>query len=140
MENKKQLYSEYDRVVQTIMTNILIERGRSGKFILYKFYPEKDSHRLYFNITAVAADLNKEKIYLDMPLKKYFIFKKKENKKRLNLKWINPIQKIFLKDDFKISISYLMSFIRRELNIKESLYKEINNEYYERRSDEDYMC
>ena len=60
-------YVLYDSVVSTIMTNVMVERTRCGKFLLYDFKPELDMDRLYFNVSAIAADMMREKLYLHMP-------------------------------------------------------------------------
>lgn len=127
MEDK---YKQYDQVVQTVMTNILVERQRCGKFIIYDFDQTEDGNKLYFNVTAVAADLNKEKIYLNMPLLDFIFFWKKRRKKRKNLRWLNPIQKKKLPDENKTSAFIIMDFICKELNLNYHLFTEINNEYY----------
>lgn len=122
-------YKEYDHIVSTIMTNVLIERERYGSFLLYDFNIDSDADILYYNITAIAADLRKENIYLDMPLKKYWKFKK-NRKNRKNLKWFSPFKKRRLKDEFKTSVIILMEFVREQLNFSYELFKEINDEYY----------
>ena len=127
MENK---YTQYDNVVKTVMTNILVERERCGKYILYDFQPSNDADKLYFNVAAIAADLNKEKIYLGMPLLDFIFFWKKRRKKRHNLRWLNPIQKKKLSDENKTSVSIIMDFICVQLKLNYRLFKEINDEYY----------
>ncbi len=127
MEDK---YIQYDNVVKTVMTNILVERERCGKYILYDFQPSNDADKLYFNVAAIAADLNKEKIYLGMPLLDFIFFWKKRRKKRHNLKWLNPIQKKKLSDENKTSVSIIMDFICVQLKLNYRLFKEINDEYY----------
>ena len=127
MENK---YIQYDNVVSTIMTNILVERERCGKYILYDFQPSNDADKLYFNVAAIAADLNGEKIYLGMPLLDFIFFWKKRRKKRHNLRWLNPIQKKKLSDEDKTSVSIIMDFICVQLKLNYRLFKEINDEYY----------
>lgn len=127
MENK---YTQYDNVVKTVMTNILVERERCGKYILYDFQPSNDADKLYFNVTTIAADLNKEKIYLGMPLLDFIFFWKKRRKKRHNLRWLNPIQKKKLSDENKTSVSIIMDFICTQLKLNYRLFKEINDEYY----------
>ena len=127
MESK---YIQYDNVVNTIMTNILVERERCGKYILYDFRPSDDADKLYFNVATIAADLNKEKIYLGMPLLDFIFFWKKRRKKRHNLRWLNPIQKKKLSDEDKTSVSIIMDFICVQLKLNYRLFKEINDEYY----------
>ena len=127
MENK---YTQYDNVVKTVMTNILVERERCGKYILYDFQPSDDANKLYFNVAAIAADLNTEKIYLGMPLLDFIFFWKKRRKKRHNLRWLNPIQKKKLSDEDKTSVSIIMDFICVQLKLNYRLFKEINDEYY----------
>ncbi len=127
MEDK---YKQYDSVVNTIMTNILVERERCGKYILYDFRPSDDADKLYFNVAAIAADLNGEKIYLSMPLLDFIFFWKKRRKKRHNLRWLNPIQKKKLSNEDKTSVSIIMDFICVQLKLNYRLFKEINDEYY----------
>lgn len=127
MENE---YKKYDEVINVVMTNILVERQRCGKYLIYDFQEDSDADRLYFNVTAVAADLNNEKIYLDMPLLSYLKFKKKRSKKRTNLRWFNWFQKKKLDDEFKTSPAVIMDFICEQLKLNYRLFKEINDEYY----------
>lgn len=127
MESK---YTQYDNVVSTIMTNILIERERCGKYILYDFQPSNDADKLYFNVATIATDLYREKIYLGMPLLDFIFFWKKRRKKRHNLRWLNPIQKKKLSDEDKTSVSIIMDFICVQLKLNYRLFKEINDEYY----------
>ena len=129
MENK---YTQYDNVVKTVMTNILVERERCGKYILYDFQPSDDANKLYFNVATIAADLNTEKIYLGMPLLDFIFFWKKRRKKRHNLRWLNPIQKKKLSDENKTSVAIIMDFICVQLKLNYRLFKEINDEYYGR--------
>ena len=123
-------FPEYDRVVQTIMTNVFIEKERSGKFIIYNFEPQIDSHKLYFNVAAVAADLTNEKVYLDMGLLDYIKFWKKRSKKRSNLKWFSPFHKYKTDKELGVDTSIMMNFIAASMGIDRNLFKEINNEYY----------
>lgn len=129
-KNLKDRYKLYDDVISTIMTNILVERHRNAKFLIYSFDQYDDTNKLYFNVTAVAADLNKEKIYLDMPLLDFIFFWKKRRKKRRNLRWLNPIQKKKISDDNKVKASTIMDFICEQLDLNYRLFKEINDEYY----------
>lgn len=123
-------YKQYDEVVTTIMTNVLVEHSRCGKFLIYRFKPVDGMNKLYFNVTAVAADLRKENIYLSMPLLSYIKFRIKLGKKRRNLKWFGPIQRKKLSNEYKTSVRTIMEFICNSLKIDEALYDEINNEYY----------
>lgn len=127
---KEQLYNEYDSIIQTIATNIMIERERSGNYIISNFNPQYDSHKLFFNVTAVLADLNHEKIYLDMSLLDYLKFRIKRSKKRSNLRWFGSFKKKKLKDRDLVDTSKLMLFIATSLNINVDLFRKINNEYY----------
>ena len=128
MDNKN--YEQYDQVVNVILTNIFVERNRCGKYLLWDFNPICDSDRLYFNITALAADLNREFIWLDMPFIDYIKMKWKRRKTRKNLRYFGPIRKYFLDNEYKTSIYMITDFICEQLNISHSLLKEINDEYY----------
>ena len=126
----KEKYAHYDEVVNTIMMNVLVERQRCGRYLLWDFNPNCDSDRLYFNITAIAADLNREFIWLNMPFIDYIKFKKKRHKTRKNLRYFGPIRQYKLKEENKTSIYMIMDFICEKLNISHELLKEINDEYY----------
>jgi len=126
----KEKYAHYDEVVNTIMTNVLVERQRCGKYLLWDFNPTCDSDKLYFNITAIAADLNREFIWLDMPFIDYIKFKKQRQKTRKNLRYFGPIHKRLLKDEYKTSIYMIMDFICEQLNITHETFSRINSEYY----------
>ena len=127
MEDK---YKTYDTVVQTIMTNILVERQRCGMFLLFDFNPADDADKLYFNICAAAADLRQENMYLNMSLLNYLKFRKKQGKKRSNLRWFNSFQSKKLDNKYKTSIYIIMNYIAETLGIDYKLFKEINDEYY----------
>ena len=127
MENK---YELYDFVVSTVMTNVLVERERCGKFLLYDFRPEAHMDRLYFNVAAIAADLEREKLYLHMPFWEYIKLRIKFKKKRTNLVWFPPWAEKKLEDEYKTSVDILMSFVEEQLKLPKGLFKEINDEYY----------
>lgn len=130
MMTEETVYKTYDNIVSTIMMNVLVERERCGKFLLYDFKGNNGAEKLYFNVAAIASDLRKEPIYLDMPLIDYIKFWLRLHKKRKNLRWFGPISKRKLTDEHKTSVYILMDFIREQLNFDEKLYNNINNEYY----------
>lgn len=123
-------YKMYDNVVSTVMMNVIVEKQRCGKFLIYDFDQTDDGNKLYFNVMSVAADLEKEKIYLDMPLLDFIFFWKKRRKNRKNLRWFGPLQKRKLSDENKTSTLIIMDFICEQLNLNYRLFKEINDEYY----------
>lgn len=123
-------YILYDSVVSSIMTNVLVERERCGKFLLYDFRQNEDADRLYFNVTAVVADLRKENIYLDMPFWDYVKFRMKRWKRRMNLRWFGPLAKKKLDNEYKTSVYLIMHFVAEHLYIPIDLFKEINDTYY----------
>lgn len=127
MENK---YELYDFVVSTVMTNVLVERKRCGKFLLYDFRPDIPMDRLYFNVAAVAADLEREQLYLHMPFWEYIKLRMKFKKKRTNLKWFSPWAEKKLDDENKTSVGMIMHFVSERLDVLIDLFKEINDEYY----------
>ena len=130
MMTEETVYKTYDSIVSTVMMNILVERERCGKFLLYDFKGNNGAEKLYFNVAAIASDLRKEPIYLDMPLIDYIKFWLKRHKSRKNLRWFGPISKRKLADEHKTSVYILMDFIREQLNFDEKIYDDINNEYY----------
>ncbi len=127
MDNK---FIEYDKVVNVIAQNVLVERQRCGKFLLYDFDQTQNEDRLYYNVMVVMADVKKEKIYIDMPFFQYVKFRLHRFKVRKNLRWFGPIQKKKLSDENKTSVYIIMDFIREQLNLTDNFFKEINDEYY----------
>lgn len=126
----KEKYGHYDEVVNTILMNILVERKRCGKILLWDFCPEYPADKLYFNIAAVVADMNKEPIYLNMHLFDYLKFKWKRRKTRRNLRYFGPNDAMELDDEHKTSIYLIMDFVAEQMGISHDLFKEINDEYY----------
>lgn len=128
--NDKDKYKRYDEIVSTILKNILVERERCGKILLWDFNPVDHGDRLYFNIAAIVADMNKEPMYLNMNLIDYLLFKWKRRKSRKNLRYFGPRHAAKLDAEHKTSIYLIMSFICEQMEFDYSLYKEINDEYY----------
>ena len=126
----KEKFGRYDEIVNTILKNILVERERCGKILLWDFNPIDHGDRLYFNIAAIVADINKEPIYLNMPLFDYLKLKWKRRKSRKNLRYFGPSHAAKLDNEHKTSIYIIMDFIREQMNFDYSLYKDINDEYY----------
>lgn len=129
MDEKEKL-GKYDEVVNTVLINIFVEHKRCGKYLLWDFNPVDPGDRLYFNITAVAADLDKEFIWLNMPLIDYIKLKWKRRKTRNNLRYFGPIKARKLDNEHKTSVYIIMSFIAEQLKFDYSLFKEINDAYY----------
>lgn len=129
MEDKDK-YGRYDEIVNTVLMNILVERERCGKILLWDFNPIDHGDRLYFNVAAIVADLNKEPIYLNMHLFDYLKFKRKRRKSRKNLRYFGPHKAAALDDEHKTSIYIIMDYIRETMGFDYSLYKEINDAYY----------
>lgn len=126
----KDKYGKYDEIVNTVLMNILVERERCGKILLWDFNPIDRGDRLYFNVAAVVADMNKEPMYLNMSLIDYLRFKWKRRKSRKNLRYFGSRQANKLNDEYKTSIYLIMSYIRDTMGFDYSLFEEINNEYY----------
>ena len=129
MDEKEKL-GRYDEVVNAVLMNVLVERKRCGKILLWDFTPELPADRLYFNVAAIVADINKEPIYLNMPLIDYLHFKWKRRKSRKNLRYFGPIRARKLSDDNKTSIYLIMDFVAEQLNVTHDFFKEINDAYY----------
>ena len=128
--DEKEKFEKYDKVVNTVVMNVFVEHKRCGKILLWDFTPELPADRLYFNVAAIVADLNKEPIYLNMPFIAYLRFKWKRRKTRKNLRYFGPIQARKLSDDNKTSIYLIMDFVAEQLNITHDFFKEVNDAYY----------
>lgn len=128
--DEKEKFEKYDKVVNTVVMNVFVEQKRCGKILLWDFTPELPADRLYFNVAAIVADLNKEPIYLNMSFIAYLRFKWKRRKARKNLRYFGPIQARKLSDDNKTSIYLIMDFVAEQLNITHDFFKEVNDAYY----------
>ena len=120
---------EYDKIVQSVMTNVLVEKKRLGSYIIYKFNPNNNTHKLFFNVTAVAADLNRQPIFLDMSLWNYLRFSIKFGRRRRNLRWFGWRRHQYKSEEI-VPVQELMDFIGKEFDIDEKMFNDINNEYY----------
>ncbi len=120
----------YDEVVATIMSNIIVERHQCGKIVLWDFQENNDWDRLYFNVAAIVADMNKEPIYLQMPFWKYVKMKWKRHKQRKNLRYLFSWRAENVPLENRTSVYILMDFIRDYFKLSQSYFKEINDEYY----------
>ncbi len=129
MEDKAK-FGHYDEIVNTILMNVLVERKRCNKILLWDFTPDLPADKLYFNIAAIVADMNKECIYLNMPFLGYLKFKWKRRKSRKNLRYFGPIRSKRLNNECKTSIYLIMDFVAERMGITHNLFKEINDEYY----------
>ena len=120
----------YDEVVGTIMSNILVERQRCGKIMLWDFQHTNDWDRLYFNVAAIVADINHELMYLQMPLLDYLKMKWKRRKKRKNLRYLGQWRAKDVPPENKTSVYIILDFIREFYNLPYDFFKKINDEYY----------
>ena len=123
-------YKEFDTVVQTIFTNVLVERKRCGKIILFDFEPDYIGDKLYFNVAELAADICGEVFYVDMDLVDYIKFKFGRGRKQKNLRWLRPWVRTKLKNEDKISVYMIMNFIKEQLNLDDDMFEKINDAYY----------
>ena len=127
-ENTK--YNEYDKIVGTIMSNVLAERNRVGKIVLWDFQEGQSSDRLYFHAACIVADVENEKVYINMPFIQYLKLKWKSRKVRKNLRWCNPLMARRLPNEGKTSVFIIMDFIAEFHKIGFNKFAEINEAYY----------
>lgn len=128
MNEEKEI--SYNQIVGSIINNVLAERNRCGKIVLWDFRPENDMDKLYFNVAAIVANMGQEPIYLDMNLWQYIKMKWKRKKAGRNLRYLNCFKKEEIPPENKTSIYILMDFIREFHNIPIETFTEINNEFY----------
>ena len=133
MEEKKELYDFYDKIVNSIYLNVCAERNHAGEIILWDFQSDNPIDQLYFNVAAAASDIYECNIYLDMPFFKFWKFCR-EKKSRKNLCWASPRFKKGLPDEAKTSVYLIMEFVKDHYNISMDTFKEINEAYYEQRN------
>ena len=119
----------YDKIIAVLIQNIIAERNRCGKLILWNFFPNNPAHRLYFNVAAIVADFKNEPIYIDTTLIDYLKLRISK-KKRKNLRLLTPWRAKGVPPDFQTTISTILEFVKDHFQIDENLYEAINNEYY----------
>jgi len=120
----------YDEVVGTIMSNVIVERQRCKKIILWDFQENNDWDRLYFNVAAIVADMNHEVMYLQMPLWKYVKMKWHRRKQRKNLRYLSRSRAEDIPYESRTSVYIIMDFIRNFYRLDKDYFGKINNEYY----------
>lgn len=130
MDEFKNETPTYDEVVGTIMSNVIVERKRCGKIILWDFQEDNDWDRLYFNVAAIVADMNHEVIYLQMPYHKYLKMKWKRRKQRKNLRYLYSWRAKSVPIESRTSIYIIMSFVAEFYNLPQSYFGKINQAYY----------
>lgn len=130
MDEFKKEMPTYDTVVGTIMSNVIVERQRCGKIILWDFQEDNDWDRLYFNVAAIVADMNREPIYLQMPFWKYVKMKWKRHKQRKNLRYLSRSRAENIPYESRTSVYILMDFIRNFYDLDKDYFGKINSEYY----------
>lgn len=129
-QNDNDIYKNFDSIIQTIFANVLVERQRCGKIILYNFNPIHIEDKLYFNVAALAADVQGEYIYVDMSLLDYFKFKRERGRKQKNVRWLRPWRRKEVAEEDRVSVYKIMNFVKKELGLTKDILEEINNEYY----------
>lgn len=121
---------KYNQIVGTIMQNVLAERNIANKIILWDFQESQPMDRLYFNVASIVADMDKECMYIQMPLFTYLKMKWKRRKTRKNLRWCGPLMKKRLPDEAKTSVYILVDYVREYYDESYEIFEEINNEFY----------
>ena len=132
MEDKKEIYDFYDKIVSSICLNVLAERKRAGEIIIWDFQPENPADLLYYNVATAVSDVEECKVYLDMSLLKFWKFCR-EHKGRKNLCWISPRLKKAYPAEVKTSVYIVMDYVRMNYHITMDVFKRINEAYYEKR-------
>lgn len=130
MEENKELYNFYDKIVNSIYLNVCAECKHTGEIILWDFQPDNPTDRLYFNVAAVTSDIYEQAIYLDMPLFKFWKFCR-EHKGRKNMCWLSPRLKKSYSAEVKTSVYLIMEYVANHYDIPMKTFKEINEAYYE---------
>ena len=130
MDEFKNETPTYDEVVGTIMSNVIVESHRCGKIILWDFQEDNDWDRLYFNVAAIVADMDRKPIYLQMPFWKYVKMKWRRRKQRKNLRYLSRSRAEDIPYENRTSVYILMDFIRNFYNLDKDYFKKINDEYY----------
>ena len=132
MEENKELYDFYDKIVNTIYLNVCAERKHTGEIVIWDFQPDSAVDLLYYNVATAASDVYKCNIYLDMPLLKFWKFCR-EHKGRKNLCWVSPRLKKLYPPEIKTSVYIIMDCVRMHHDITMDIFKRINEAYYEQR-------
>lgn len=120
---------QYDEIVGVIMSNVIVEEQRNKRIVIWDFHPNNKTEQLYFNAAAVVSDIYKVPIYVQTSLWSYiklrFHFRKRKNLRYLTQRAVKKV------DQELITPAYIiMDFIREHYKIEESVFWDINKEYY----------
>lgn len=120
---------QYDEIVGVIMSNVIVEGQRNKRIVIWDFHPNNKTERLYFNVATVVADIYKVPIYVQTSLWSYIklrlYFRKRKNLRYLTRRAVKKV------DQELITPAYIiMDFIREHYKIDETVFWDINDEYY----------
>lgn len=121
----------YDQVVTSVFQNVIVERSRNNeKIILWNFSPKDTYNRLYFNVACAFSDIDKEPIYLNMPLFEYLKFKWRRRHGRKNLRYAFPWLVKDIPTEKRSSVYMIMDYVVGTFGITRETVQKINNLYY----------
>lgn len=119
----------YDKIVGSIMGNILSEKNINKKIILKGYNDNDPAHKLYLNAAVIISDLSNEPIFINSS---FLTFVKLKWRRRKLGKQIRYLKAINLESiDSEITpIDTIIDYVCRTYNIEREVMTEINNTYY----------
>lgn len=132
MDNEVRL-KNYDKIVATILQNILVEKERTGKIVLFGFDPKVYSHRIYFHVAVIVSAITQENIYLGMGVWDYVKFVYVHWQMRKVLRRLGNYWHTEGIDPKKLSsVHSVMHHVKEYYGIGETTCKNIVKEFYEK--------
>ena len=119
----------YDKIVGSIMGNILSEKNINKKIILKGYNDNDPAHKLYLNAAVIISDLSNEPIFINSS---FLTFVKLKWRRRKLGKQIRYLKAINLESiDSEITpIDTIIDYVCRTYDIERETMAEINNTYY----------
>ena len=129
-------WKKYDTVVETVVRNVLAERNRTHKIILWNFSPYRAADRLYFHVASVVGDIYDEPIYLDLSIFKWWKFKNNPLFSKKIFERLGWKEKRQYGDDLKTPVATIMEYVREYHQLDGDEFQKIVDEFYEVRKNE----
>lgn len=119
----------YDKVIGSIMGNILSERNINKKIILKGYNDDDPAHRLYLNAAIIISDLFNDSVFINSGFLTFIKLKWRRRKLRRQIRYLKAINLEAIDSEIT-PIDTIIDYICRTYNIERDIMTEINNTYY----------
>ena len=128
-DNSPERYQLIDQIISAVMSNVLAEKQRNDKIILYHFDINNNIHRLYFNAALIIGSISNEPIYIECSLWNYIRLKIKKWSFRKQIKHISAKKAMELRRA-AVSIDMLMDYVQESFGLSKEEMDKINDQVY----------